>query len=251
MSALALRIIACLTMLLDHIGYLYGITPLRIIGRISFPLFLFLICNGYRHTSNRLMYALRLGIFAALSQVPFSLFTNGSHLISKGNVLVTLLICLLCIWLADIMDKNRLLRRLSLLPMIAVIYLYSTGLLQSDYGIKAILMITVFYLFDRNTASDKVLTVIGMAISMYYSFLLACGSQLLKLLQGGQAVLPTIGRWDVLQGFGLLSLIFIFSYNGNRGLSCKTKAGAKVMQYGFYAFYPLHMLLLWALNTYL
>ena len=251
MSALALRIIACLTMLLDHLGYLYGITPLRIIGRISFPIFLFLIVNGYRHTSNRFLYALRLGVFAVLSQVPFSLFTNGSNWITKGNVLFTLLICLVCIWISDAMDRNRLLRRLSLLPMIAAFGLYSFGAFSSDYGAKAIIMATVFFAFDRNTAGDKLLLAIGMLISLYYNYIISCMKQLYVLAQGGQAVLPSLSRWDSLQIFGLLSLVFILTYNGKPGIRPRTKAGAKLMQYGFYAFYPLHMLLLWALNTYL
>lgn len=251
MSALALRIIACLTMLLDHIGYLYGITPFRIIGRISFPIFLFLIVNGYRHTSNRFLYALRLGVFAALSQVPFSLFTNGSYLISKGNVLFTLLLCLLCIWISDAMDGNRLLRRLSLLPMVAAFCLYHSGTISSDYGVKAILLATVFFAFDRNTPGDKLLLSIGMLISLYYNYIISCMRELFVFVQGGQAVLPSMSRWDSLQIFSLLSLVFILTYNGKPGLRPGRKAASKVMQYGFYAFYPLHMLLLWALKTYL
>lgn len=250
MSALTLRIVACLTMLLDHIGYLYGIASLRIIGRISFPIFLFLIVNGYRHTSNRFLYALRLGVFAAASQVPFSLFTTGSYLTGKGNVLFTLLICLLCIWISDAMDKNRLLRRLSLLPMIAAFCLYSSGMISSDYGIKAILMATVFFAFDRNTAGDKLLLSVGMLISLYYNYLINCVKQLLIFVQGDQAMVPTMSRWDSLQIFSLLSLLFILTYNGKPGIRPQKKAAAKLMQYGFYAFYPLHMLLLWALNTY-
>ena len=64
MSALVLRCIACIAMLFDHIGFQYNILPFRIVGRIAFPIFVYLICNGYRHTSDRGKYALRLGFFA-------------------------------------------------------------------------------------------------------------------------------------------------------------------------------------------
>ena len=100
MSALTLRILACLFMLLDHIGYSLGgshplYLPLRCIGRLAFPIFVFLVVNGFRHTSNRPRYALRLALFAVISQVPFALFCGQKTYFSNGNVFVTLLICLL------------------------------------------------------------------------------------------------------------------------------------------------------------
>ncbi len=248
MSALALRIIACLSMLLDHIGFQYGLTPLRCIGRIAFPLFLYLIVNGYRHTSSKFLYGLRLAVFAALSQIPFSLFIRGTTDYQKGNVFFTLLICLLCICLSDWMDRNRLLRRLSLLPMVLAAGLYLSGTISSDYGVKAVFLVTVFYLFDRNNGLDRVLTVLGLLVSLYYSFLLSCGKQLLILVQGGTAVLPKLGQWELLQLFSLLSLVFIFLYNGRPGPRPQNKLSRKLVQYGFYAFYPLHMLALWALR---
>ena len=73
---MALRIIACVSMLLDHIGFAFNINILRIIGRLAFPLYVYLLYNGYKHTSNRFLYAVRLGVFAAVSQIPFSLFTT-------------------------------------------------------------------------------------------------------------------------------------------------------------------------------
>ena len=59
MSALLLRIIACAVMLIDHIGLTLGINELRIIGRLAFPIFAFLLVNGYRHTKNLNKYILK------------------------------------------------------------------------------------------------------------------------------------------------------------------------------------------------
>ena len=56
MSALALKILACVSMLLDHIGFFWNIHSLRVIGRIAFPIFVYMIYNGYRHTSSKGKY---------------------------------------------------------------------------------------------------------------------------------------------------------------------------------------------------
>lgn len=89
MSAFVLQLIACITMVIDHIGYLLlptatAGTPLhwvlvacRLIGRLSFPLFAFGIVEGVRHTKNLPMYATRLLVLAVVSQVPFRLYRFG------------------------------------------------------------------------------------------------------------------------------------------------------------------------------
>ena len=116
MSALALKIIACVCMLLDHIGYFWGIDSLRIIGRLAFPIFVYMIYNGYRHTSNKGKYALRLAIFAVGTQIPFNLFCYGTLWYNNGNVFFTLLAALLCLWSVDAMLKHKTLRWFCLLP---------------------------------------------------------------------------------------------------------------------------------------
>ena len=66
MSALTLKIIACIGMLLDHIGYTLKITyPYRIIGRIAFPIYAFLLTEGYHHTKDFKRY-LKRGFFCLL-----------------------------------------------------------------------------------------------------------------------------------------------------------------------------------------
>lgn len=89
MNAFVLQVIACVTMVIDHIGYLLAPTaavgtPLywvcfvcRLIGRLSFPLFAFGIVEGVRHTKDLPMYATRLLVLAVVSQVPFRLFRFG------------------------------------------------------------------------------------------------------------------------------------------------------------------------------
>ncbi len=87
MSSFQLKMIAVITMLIDHIGAVIfpDIIVLRIIGRLAFPLFAFLITEGYRHTSNFNRYLGRLFIFAIISQYPFWLafgFDAGLNIFS-------------------------------------------------------------------------------------------------------------------------------------------------------------------------
>lgn len=256
MSALTLRIIACICMLLDHIGYCFAgrypfLTPLRWIGRIAFPLYVFLIVNGFRHTSNRPRYALRLLIFAVISQVPFALMTHPKNMLGTLNVFVTLLLALLTVWATDEMRKRRFTKYLCFLPTIAVYFLYYFGLIRSDYGAKGVLLAMTFYLFEGNI----VLTAIGMLVSIYHAYVLhypiSAAFFLVQRLRGRAytiAPLTVPNGWQMAQLFCLVSLVFILLYNGKKGKTPSSKAGAKAVQLGFYLFYPAHMLLLYALR---
>jgi len=249
MSALALRIIATLSMLIDHIGYCFNIDIFRIVGRLAFPLYVFLMVNGFRHTKNRKKYALRMGIFAIISQIPFQLMRHvgilsfevflkkPALLFANLNVMVTLLLGLLVIWLCDAMRRSRYTRCLCLLPAIAMFFAYYKGLISSDYGAKGILLATVFWFFDGN----KIWTSIGLIFAMYYDLLVHYAYRLLHGLPVGG-----LGYWHIIQLAVLLVLPLIFLYNGKSGNPKNLKA-KKAIQIGFYAFYPAHMLLLWAI----
>jgi len=249
MSALMLRVIACVAMLMDHIGYQYGIAFFRIIGRIAFPIYVYLICNGYRHTSNRLRYALRLGIFAMIAQVPFALYSYGRFVYSDWNVMVTLLLGLLCIWTADAMLKKPILRWFSPVPALLICALYYFGFIESSYGSCGVIMAMVFHFADGKTIRCRFLMIAGVVLSIYHGYGIAIGLGLLKSILGiGNFVLPTVTAWSLKQAYALLALIFIFAYNGEKGKYPQNRALAKACQYGFYAFYPVHLLILWLIR---
>ena len=125
LSGSALKIIAIVTMLIDHIaatviirilkfgGYNDGLYQLyrvmRNIGRIAFPIFCFLLVEGFMHTRDREKYALRLGCFAAVSEIPFDLAFNGKVLeVGYQNVFFTLLLGLLTMMAYDaVMNQSR------------------------------------------------------------------------------------------------------------------------------------------------
>lgn len=241
MTALGLRVLACIFMLVDHVGLMLGSYAFRAVGRMAFPIFVFLIYNGYCHTSHRGRYALRLGLFAILSQMPYCLFL-GYGFWERGNVFFTLLAALLCLWAVDAMRQHSVLRWFCWLPVLAGVSVYVFGWFASDYAATGILLVLVFYLFDRKTVSSRILTVIGSFVAMYYRSFVSVG---IPLLLGRGWHWPAMGTWDVLRLFSLLSLVFIFLYNGKKGWEF---THPKVVQIGFYLFYPVHQIVLWAIG---
>ena len=248
MSAFVLRLMACVAMLIDHIGYAYGITLFRIIGRIAFPVFLFLIYNGYKHTACKWKYALRLLVFAIISQIPFSLFVKDTLYTNNGNVFVTLLVCLLCFWSSDWMKQQKLLKWFCLLPWVLVFGLYFFGVIHSDYGAKAVLMALSLFLFYGDKLWQRILLVLATAGSVFYRFGIGCAAALKNFLFGQIFVLPTLSQWELLQVCSLLAFLLIFAYNGKKGWQIQSKPVAKLVQYGFYLFYPVHILILWLIE---
>ena len=174
LSGSALKIIAIVTMLIDHIaatviirilkfgGYNDGLYQLyrvmRNIGRIAFPIFCFLLVEGFMHTRDREKYALRLGCFAAVSEIPFDLAFNGKVLeVGYQNVFFTLLLGLLTMMAYDaVMNQSRwsVWKRTALSTIAILAGMFAAEFLSTDYGALGVLCIMVFYLVPekQNTA---------------------------------------------------------------------------------------------------
>lgn len=171
LNSASLKWIALVTMFIDHIGavilemgvisaYNQGLPSafsyntsvflskidffIRQIGRISFPIFCFLLVEGFYHTSNKKKYAFRLFLFACISEIPFDLCFRGHILeFSYQNVMFTLLLGFLTIWAIEILrDKKEI---LCIIPVILGILV---GIFfQADYNWKGIILILVLYFF--------------------------------------------------------------------------------------------------------
>lgn len=146
LTAFQLKILAIITMLLDHIGaVLYPeVMALRYVGRLSFPIFCFLLTEGYLHTSNVRKYMLRLMSFAVISEIPFDLAFHGTWMtIEKQNVFFTLLIG---IGMICLLDKEK-----ETVNQIGVIILamWLAEFLHTDYGFRGILLIAVFWMLRK------------------------------------------------------------------------------------------------------
>lgn len=219
-------------MLCDHLwAMLFPAAEwLTCIGRIAFPIFAFLAVEGFFHTHDLRRYLLRLLLWALLSEIPFNLMYGGSIFYPyHQNVLWTFLLSLL---LLSLIEKCRT----RLKPVLAV--LMSVGLAAAGYLIGYIAMVDyygigvltvlVFYVFQKRTWVNRLL----QFLCLYGLNVWLLGSYYYEVNLFGHAV------EIVQQGFALLALIPIWLYQGKQGLH------SKAFQYACYAFYPVHMLIL-------
>ena len=157
-----------------------------------------------------------------------------------GNMLLSLLISLLCLWLFDACKCKPWPRILSWLAVLGVIVVYRLQWLHTDYDARCLLLTLVFYYWRDH----PILLSVGAFLAIYHATLLGYGKQLLQQLSGTPQVYELPSDWTLTQFFGLLALPLTLLYNGKRGWSPDSRAERKIMQLGFYAYYPLHMLVL-------
>ncbi len=234
MTSFSLKIIAIITMVLDHFGdaFFKQTTFFNLIGRFAFPIFAFQITEGYVHTKNLKNYFFRLFLFAIISQIPFmlfrSLFANGISL----NIFFTLFFGLLAIFLFDKIEKSefKLCKKkninmaikyfIACLPMVIIGII--AQVLNFDYGFFGIFIIFTFFAFRRKKMLMVLIFI--LACIFYYT---------ITILRYGYHYL-----YIFLALFTILPIVFICLYNGKQG---------KKIKYFLYAFYPVHLLILYLL----
>ncbi len=149
-----LKIIACLTMLVDHVGYTFFPQQLwlRVIGRIAFPLFCWYVARGFSRTRSRRKYLARLALWGVVSQIPFALlfyhasFDNPLSLLKGLNVMFTFCFALVGLWLIDVCRGRHW--GLQLLSWAAYALLgVAAGLLHTDYDLYGVLLVLLCYAF--------------------------------------------------------------------------------------------------------
>ncbi len=235
MSIFWIRIIATVTMLIDHIaavGEFPGWEICRMIGRVSFPLYAFMLVQGFIHTRSRVRYLAQLLLLALLTQPIYTYCFNGiwwkwDHL----NILFTLSAGLGAMWLLDLGKRIAQERKAAwwlwalLLCAACCGTVFAGEFLGVDYGWEGLLLILLLYVFA------------GLRWAWIpISWLFALRNQLLT------------GAWNepvyqrcIFGGLAFLPMVF---YNGKPGPRPKSKWGSALLKYGFYLFYPLHLLIL-------
>ncbi len=250
-----LKIVAIVAMTLDHIGYFiydpsisysYEIyLVFRIVGRISMPIFCFMIAEGFRKTKDQYRYAARLAVAALVSEIPYNLCFFGSP-IAKGslNVMFSLLLGLLgLIFYKIILEKTKL-WIVAVLPIVPICL--ATHFLGADYGLYAPLLIFLFYLASNaNKKAGNILTIIitvlfGLRDILQYVFL-----KLVSILFLSQFEPSKLTDWSYIQIFSMLSVCFLLLYDGRLGRIPENKLRRLVFKYSFYLFYPLHLIIFW------
>ena len=227
LSGAGLKLIAIISMLADHVnkaliypylesnhGFLAFISDVfDIIGRIAFPLFCFMLVEGYFKTRNRKKYLLNLLLFGVISEVPFDMFTTASFFnMNWNNVMFTLALVLVTVWIIDTLKEKMQKRPKALWYLVSILIVLGMCIvsmsLSLDYEHHAILIGYFFYLFHDMPV---------FAIPFGYASMFK-------------------EPWALL-GFGLT-----LTYNGERGKQ------HKMLNYWFY---PVHMLILGILRLYL
>ena len=236
-SGSTLKIIAIIAMLIDHTGAvvvlgfffflwygkwlvtLYYVMRL-LIGRIAFPIFCFLLVEGFAHTRSVKKYALRLLGFALISEIPFNLAFEGEMFAPQyQNVFFTLFIGLLVmIGYRAVTEKLAVNKWIKLILYAALL---GAGMrlaffLKTDYDAIGFFCIMALYIFRRNKTAQIMAGCTGFLASCFFT-------------GGSEMTAP-------------LAFIPIGFYNGKRGLK---------MKYFFYLFYPVHLLLLYAIVYFL
>ena len=231
-----LRILAMAFMICDHLWakVVPGNDWMTHIGRMTFPIFAFMISEGFIHTSNLKKYILRLLGFALISEIPFILFYGGSWFYPyHQNVLFTLLLGLLAISLIDKARKEK--TKMAIIKAVLLMIPICLGAYIGfpDYGFFGFLTVVMFYLF-RDFPFAWLLQLVAMVLMN------------VVLFEGQQFIIEIADKtYEIAaQSFAVFALIPIWLYGGRKGKS------SKIMQYGFYAFYPVHMLIIWLAVTY-
>jgi hypothetical protein len=223
-----LKLIALVTMTIDHTaaalvcGAWY--LPMRCIGRIAFPIYCFLLVEGFFHTENRKKYLLRIFLLFLVSEPFYDLTLNNAlPYWWNQNILLTLTIGLGTIWLVDAMDgflskvggeltgrgRSTILWALKLL--VCFLGLCLSEVTMADYGCGGILLILSFYFFRQKPVRLSIAVLISLVFF--------------------------IGFIEI---YAMIAMIPILLYNGQRG----TLLGGRAMQYAFYLYYPLHIAVL-------
>ncbi len=236
LSSSTLKIIACVTMLIDHVGA-YLVSParfpllyiiLRIIGRIAFPIFAFCIAQGCRYTRNRGKRFLLVFGLGVICELAFWLYSGQL----EGNILLTFSCSILVIYAVQAV-KMAMVRRDKLLWVIACASLcasvafsrYIVGVIPLDYGFYGILLPAFAVLPDYKEGEAP--TFFRYLDHHWVRLLLFGVGLFLHWWQRGMS--------DT-QAYAFLALMPLALYNG--------KPGRRGWKYGFYVFYPAHLLLI-------
>ncbi|MDP4090034.1 MAG: TraX family protein [Bacillota bacterium] len=262
-----LKLLAMVTMVVDHIGYIYFPNDmlLRIIGRLAFPIFAYQIATGYSRTSNLKKYVLRIFLFALMTQIPFSFFNpnfkfNPYHF----NVLFTFVVGIgvLCLYdtgisriksFINVRKYIQLLYGLFLLILSIIIIVLPEVLsfmikdFSLEYGMLALALILLFHIFEDKTIAAILAITVLYLLHGYYRVALYNSAYSSAIFWSNLFDYKYV--WNQLDfkngltqfqryyfnSWGVFALLPIF------GLKNSNPGWLRLNKYVGYVFYPAHM----------
>ncbi|MBO5907521.1 MAG: hypothetical protein J6Q85_05180 [Clostridia bacterium] len=230
LSGNQLKLLAALFMVIDHVGIMFfpRVAIFRMIGRLAFPIFAFMIAEGAKYTKNKLKYLALMASLATVCQVVYYFFDNGSLYMC---ILVTFSLSLVMIYALDFFKITLFSRvpvffkALSFLPFalsVGLVY-YLNQVLEIDYGFFGSL-VPVFISLCNFKAIEAPEYVKRFDTHYFKILMLFVGLILLSASVKG------------IQAYSLFAIVPLFLYSGKRG--------RLNMKYFFYIFYPLHLVVL-------
>ncbi len=231
LTASTLKLVACILMAVDHVGMTFFPDRIawRAVGRLAFPLFAFFIAEGCRYTRNKLK---RLGLLLAVGggfALVYALYAGEVY----GNIFLTfsVSVCMIYLWQNVkrwLFERRDALRSAGALALLAVALLGAAvlfRLVHFEYGYTGMLVPLFVSLLDFR----------GMNVSPRWARLDTHAARL-ACMTVGLVMLSLNGRMGQVQFFCLLALIPLALYNG--------QIGRRGWKYGFYLFYPMHLLVI-------
>lgn len=221
-----IKYLAIAAMLLDHMA-VFMLPPekypnltllyvfMRTIGRMAGPVMFYFIAEGYRYTSSKLKYGMRLFCFGILSQIPYSLTRYGTISGTNLNVMITLFMSFLMLATAEKM-KDKVMKGI-------IVFTFMILTSFSDWGVLGPFMVWLFYIY-REEKKKQLISYISLCIAQVVM-------SVIVIMSG------TITLYDAIWQIGMaLPIILIYFYSGEPGRK------NIVNKWVFYLFYPLHFL---------
>ena len=230
LSGNALKIIAAVSMLFDHIGLIFfpKIAIFRYIGRLAFPIFAFMIAEGCRYTKNKLRYFLSVAILGLVCQMAY-LFTSSSLYI---GILISFSVSILLIYLLGEIYRALFAKKWVLMAVLGLAFAASVAAvyiicrkISVDYGFWGCMMPVAASLSHFPKSASEKLRRIDLPLT--------------RVLLMGVCLIMYATSHGGYRMLSLLTLPLLLLYSGERG---RWK-----MKYFFYIFYPLHLVVLWGI----
>ena len=221
-----LKCLAIATMLIDHVGVVLfpNMICLRIIGRMAFPIFGFLLVQGFRYTHDVKAYNKRLWLFACISEIPFDLAVSGRLFdLRMQNIFFTLALTLFMLRCLE-KAEGQYIKQMSILITTAII----SSLLHTDYAAIGVFYMAFLYSIQKQLEGPK---------ARLATFFIAFGMIAVQIMGAFPAL-----NLPFKVGYALALAMPIYCYNGKKGRSLK---------YFFYLFYPVHLLLLYSIHYFM
>ena len=225
MTAFTLKIIALTAMLIDHLCIVFpDIFPFwfRGVGRLAYPIFVFLLAESFRHTKAREKFLMRLLIFAVISEIPYDLaLGNDINFIANTNIFYTLFLGGMAVCLYEKFKERRGWQTMAVIAAILPTAILAE-ILTVDYGGMGVLFIFAMYVIEPKIL--RLTALCGFALSQFLPLVVAYNLGI---------EIPT--EYLLMIPFAVATVPLIAMYNGERGLKAK---------WLFYLAYPVHLAVL-------